>query len=218
MPKRDEADTFRCGTCDAAKPTLFSPSAVAGKHHICRECANLKGRAARQRRRGSLSRRLLSKLRRLMHKSGRSRSETHGLALSEMDRVVRRFGSRSVFSGVGCVDRLTVAVWNRDVPVGLGNVVVCTHAEAAQHNRRSRGEYHPRFAEHVETRLLADADSHAPFPPMSEFARGITCDAMAWFLRNFGTPHPLVSSPSRNSRYTRLDRMPERLKPDEMKS
>jgi hypothetical protein len=150
---------FNCTTCDTVKPiTQFSPSAVSGKHHTCRHCSTLKGRAAKKLWRDSLSRRLLSKLRQLMHKSGKSRSETRRLNLSDMVQVMHRFGSRSVFSGVGCIDRLTVVVWDRNAAVTFGNVVICTHAEASRHNSRTLCEYHNRFVEHVQTRLLiADA-------------------------------------------------------------
>jgi hypothetical protein len=42
--------------------------------------------------------------------------------------------------------------------VTFGNVVICTHAEASRHNSRTLCEYHNRFVEHVQTRLLiADA-------------------------------------------------------------
>ena len=150
MPKRSSTaafgDTFFCSACDRHRPTSdFGTWALHGKHHLCRECSNAKRRATCKLRSSSLNRVLLSKLRRLMNKDGCSFSVTQRLKLATMDRLMAKFGSRSVFSGVADPKRLTVAVWDRDLPVGFDNVVICTHAEAPQHNKCGLSRYSPKF-------------------------------------------------------------------------
>ena len=226
MPKRTNSvafdDTFYCRNCDECKPASdFSSWALNGKHHLCRKCCNANSKAAAKLKNGSLNRILLSKLRRLMHKEGCSFSVTQRLELETMDGFMRKFGSRSIFSGVTDPKRLTVAVWNRDRPAGFDNVIICTHAEASQHNKRNLAHYNPKFTKHVHTKLLmptikvsSQSDPKEglytdPYPPKSEFNHGVSSNVMSWFLHNFQVPHPIAHNPSRYSRYARLSRLPE---------
>jgi hypothetical protein len=116
-----------------------------------------------------------------------------------MRRIVRTFGGRSIFSGIGG-DRLTVVRWDKHRPLAFDNIVLVTPAESREHARRELAAYHPRFVGHVEA-LLARA--HEPetdddeaeeerCPPRSSLRRGLTTEVVAWHLRRFGCCYPVV--------------------------
>jgi hypothetical protein len=189
---------FGCSVCALTKPTAnFSPSVVANKQHICRDCSKVRSRHAASLRRGCPIRMLMRKLRKLMHKTGSTRCETKRLKLSCMDRVARRFGLRSVFSGVHDISRLTVARWDSSLPVTFENIVVCTHAEASQHNKHTLATYNQRFVAHVESNLLpCGATTSAVVPPRSRFKSGLDARVVIWFMQMFGGVH---RTPARHS-------------------
>ena len=101
------------------------------------------------------------------------------------------------------------------------NVIICTHAEASQHNKRNLAHYNPKFTKHVHTKLLmptvkvsSQSDPKEglytdPYPPKSEFNHRVSSNVMSWLLRNFQVPQPIAHNPSRYSRYARLSRLPE---------
>ena len=182
---------FGCNVCGCTKTTAdFSPSVVANKQHICRDCSKVRSRCAASLRRGCPIRMLLAKLRKLMHKTGSTRCETKRIKLSSMNRVAQRFGLRSVFSGVHDISRLTVARWDSSLPVTFDNIVVCTHAEASQHNKHTLATYNQRFVAHVESNLLpCGATTAAVVPPRSRFKSGLDARVLMWFMQMFGDVH-----------------------------
>lgn len=212
-------DRLRCNRCRADKlRSEFSPWALAKSTRVCRSCTNAKNREAVALKRSSLDRVLMAKLRRLMHKDGASRSFTLRLQLQAMRRLIKRCGARSVFSGIGSADRLTVVHWDRTRRVDLDNVVLCTHAEAREHNRHRLSDYHPKFVEHVSSELMlqthdsqghpdsdpdSDSDSAVDqprYPPISSYKRGVDPKVVTWFVHQFGAVHPRDCGGARSDR------------------
>ena len=175
---------FGCSVCAPTKPAAsFSPAVVANKQHMCRDCSKVRSRHAASLRRGCPIRMLMRKLRKLMHKTGSTRCVAKRLKLLCMDKVARRFGWRSVFSGVHYISRLAVARWDSSLPVTFENIVVCAHAEASQHNKHTLTTYNQKFVAHVESNLLpCGATTSAMIPPRSRFKSGLDARVVIWFM------------------------------------
>jgi hypothetical protein len=222
----DEADeTWHCNRCDTSKPVgKFSRWAVRTRNHICRTCAGNRSREAHELRRGSLDRSLMGRLRKNMHKAGWTRSQTFKLDLSTMQELVRLQGGRSIFTGVSDPERLTVARWDRSRPWCFANLVLLTHAEAREHNRRTLRDYHRAYVRHVETRLLLPANGASDsaeqeepaacpsYPPKSSHKRGLTSEVAMWYLEHFRVMYPTLRSSSHAARADLAPRVDEPLK------
>lgn len=164
-------DEWHCVTCDETKPiSQFYASVIRTNRHICRECANANKKSA-----ACLNRTLLARLRKLLQEEGKSQTETRRLKLSTVDQLLERFGSRSVFSGIGSTDRLTLVTWDKESPTSFNNVVLCTHAEARVHNTRTLADYHQSFVAHVNSNLLLQDNSPNPEENADETSDG-ECD------------------------------------------
>lgn len=167
-------ETWHCNRCDVTKPVgKFAKWAIRSRNHICRSCALVRSREAHELRKGSLDRRLMARMRKSMHRAGFTRSATLKLKLATMQELVQRQGERSILSGIFDLDRLTVARWDGSKPWRFTNLVILTHAEAREHNRRSLGDYHPAYVQHVEHRLLLPPEAmeratEQPTQPMAE--------------------------------------------------
>ena len=218
----DEDDTFHCNACETTKAcSEFSRWSLEHNHHQCRECSNARSREADKLRQSSLGRSLIAKLRRMMNKAGTSLSKTQRLKLSDMESFVQCCGSRSLLSGISGIGKLTLARWDCNKPPGLNNVIICTHAEAREHNRRGLGGYHPRFVDHVNTRIitLADNDNQCDndsqdesqiYPPLSPFKRGLALEVVTWFVKHLDITHPKAKATTA-CRADKLFRIPTEL-------
>ena len=174
-----------------------------------------------------------------MNQAGTSLSHTQRLKLSDMESFVQCCGSRSLLSGISGIGKLTLARWDCNKPPGLNNVIICTHAEAREHNRRGLGGYHPRFVDHVNTRILTlndieseddsqddsqcesgddnqddsqdeSQDKSQIYPPLSPFKRGLALEVVAWFVKRLNITHP-KADPSTACRADKLFRIPTEL-------
>lgn len=233
-PDADDRDTWHCNRCDTTKSVeKFAKWAIKQNQHLCIVCATTRSHEAYLLRKSSLSRMLMARLRKHMHKDGTSRSATQKLRLSHMEKLVTLQGGRSIFSGIANVGRLTVGRWDNSLPWSFSNLVILTYAEAREHNKRKLCTYHTAYVAHVETHLLLSRHSdevsmcdiedrcndegsitpraaqEAPYPPKSMHKRGFTTDLAMWYWRNFNVMHPGLHKSSEPSRCDLIPRTNE---------
>lgn len=198
-----------CNACNKSLPiTKFSTWAIKGRHKLCRICANARSKHAGRVRRGSLPTKILANVRRDFHKAGWSRLDSRKVTVCNVEALLTKFGHRSIFSGTAG-KRLTIARWDKGLPVGLDNLIVCTSAESGAHSRRELVDYHAAFVVHVETNLLLSQGTHdsvqsappvhnQPYPPLrldtSPGRTSLTQAVATWNLQTFGNISPAKKS------------------------
>jgi hypothetical protein len=198
-----------CNACNQSLPiTKFSTWAIKGRHKLCRICANSRSKLAGRLRRGCMSTKILATIRRDFHKAGWSRPDSRKVTVCHVEALLHRFGHRSIFSGTAD-RRLTVARWDKDLPVGIENLIVCTSAESGAHSRRKLVDYHAAFVAHVEANLLLRQGSHndrkcappthaQPYPPLRlgtpPGRTNLTQIVANWNFQTFGNISPAKKS------------------------
>jgi hypothetical protein len=195
----DNGATWHCYTCDTTMSVQkFANWAIESKQHICRSCALKRSVNATKLRKGSLDRILMSKLRRHMNRGGSSLSTTQRLDLSDMQKLVKLQGARSILSGTTDPDRLTICRWNISEPWSFMNLVILTYAESREHNKKSLLDYNASYVAHVETYLLmrpmnvSTSAIDPPYPPQSSENKGFTSDVVMWYIREFDVMNPIL--------------------------
>jgi hypothetical protein len=195
----DNGATWHCYTCDNTMPVAkFAKWAMESKQHICRCCALKRSLHANMLRKGSLDRILMARLRRHMNRNGSSLSTTQRLDLSEMQKLVKLQGARSILSGISDPDRLTVCRWKNSESWSFPNLVILTYAESREHNKKILTDYNAAYVSHVETHLLmrqVDASLSTidpPYPPKSSQTKGLQCDVVLWYIQEFNVTNPVI--------------------------
>jgi hypothetical protein len=195
----EEHDIERhCSTCNTTMPVAkFAKWAIRHRHHLCRNCALKKSLDANKLRKGSLDRILMSRLRRHMNRDGSSLSTTQRLDLSDMEKLVKLQGARSILSGITDPGRLTVCRWMHSEPWSFPNLVILTYAESREHNKKRLSDYNAAYVSHVETHLLmrhtscSQSTIDPPYPPKSSQTKGLQCDVVLWYIQEFSVTSPV---------------------------